>query len=715
MAATQHSSAMLALLDSADPTTTWLLAAACGLLLLLAVRRRTAPLKTVAEAELPELAFPMWVVPLRTMIELAKQHRKSGTLLPTHDELQEQGLLVRWQPGMNTMFLSHTWLGYEHPDPKGDKCRLLEALLEGILAGRTQVTGYWVASVVWSDWGISAKELTRKYSDGYVWMDYCSIPQRDRGDQGLAIDSVAGYVARAADFIVLSGAWKHEDGSVRDVRAWNERGWCRMEQFANAMSPVSKTVIVAESPTSVQSHGPWGVGFSNWMQSPVGEGTFTVESDKAKLGPSIRKLIEARKAQCDLDGDLGFYRFLCAATSKLLGGTDVDVKELPLDEWLAELRFSGPCDDEETTGLSPLRFAIIASRADLVAQLLERGANAECRTKQQPKGFGMKLFMKGTPLIVDCCMMGRNDPACLNLLLAHGANPRAIMANKPHGHALNAATFISNYHLFEPLLAADPTLWQVPHFNCFLPFEQALQSGTPECVRFVLDHYAEQLQGLPPGVPEFLDEDGHKGIGAAHTAEWMRRMGGVMLLWTAVNHRGDARVLKMVLDAGHDPNGDLSAKWTDPSKRRPPLKIWQGTCEILSDLSGVWWSCSGLTDKMGNWRCSPLHMSALTGNLGCVELLLAYGAKPESKMHSRGLTPLHLAAMGGHQGVVDALLKAAPPGVNLARIGDNKGYTPAYRAARRGHAEIAAQLETLEKEPPTPNARVLKRGSSYRI
>ena len=105
-------------------------------------------------------------------------------------------------------------------------------------------------------------------------------------------------------------------------------------------------------------------------------------------------------------------------------------------------------------------------------------------------------------------------------------------------------------------------------------------------------------------------------------------------------------------------------------------------------------------------------MSALTGNLGCVELLLAYGAKPESKMHSRGLTPLHLAAMGGHASVVDVLLRHAAAGVNLARIGDNKGHTPAYRAARRGHAEIAAQLKTLEK-PPTPNARVRKRGSSY--
>ena len=74
-----------------------------------------------------------------------------------------------------------------------------------------------------------------------------------------------------------------------------------------------------------------------------------------------------------------------APLQRSLGGTGVEMKELPLDEWLAELRFSGPCDDEETTGLSPLRFAIIASRADLVAQLLERGADAECRTKQQTK------------------------------------------------------------------------------------------------------------------------------------------------------------------------------------------------------------------------------------------------------------------------------------------------------------------------------------------
>ena len=43
------------------------------------------------------------------------------------------------------------------------------------------------------------------------------------------------------------------------------------------------------------------------------------------------------------------------------------------------------------------------------------------------------------------------------------------------------------------------------------------------------------------------------------------------------------------------------------------------------------------------------------------------------------------------------------------------GGWPDPAAADPRGAEIAAQLKTLEKEPPIPNARVLKRGSSYRI
>ena len=156
------SSVATAVLEQNAQILATLLTVSCGLLLLAVAKRRAAPHQPAAEAalEMPGLAFPMWVVPIRTMLELATS-ACSGSMLPTHDELQEQGLLVRWQPGMNTMFLSHTWLGYEHPDPKGVKCRLIVALLEGILAGRTKVTGYWVASVVWNERGVTANELTR--------------------------------------------------------------------------------------------------------------------------------------------------------------------------------------------------------------------------------------------------------------------------------------------------------------------------------------------------------------------------------------------------------------------------------------------------------------------------------------------------------------------------------------------------------------------------
>ena len=40
---------------------------------------------------------------------------------------------------------------------------------------------------------------------------------------------------------------------------------------------------------------------------------------------------------------------------------------------------------------------------------------------------------------------------------------------------------------------------------------QAIMVGKPECTRHILDHYADELKGLPPGVKGYLDMDGCKG------------------------------------------------------------------------------------------------------------------------------------------------------------------------------------------------------------
>ena len=136
------------------------------------------------------------------------------------------------------------------------------------------------------------------FSDGYIWMDYLSIPQLDQRSQGLAIQSITEYVSHSNLFIVLAGAWTHvDDGSIRDLQAWGERGWCRMENLANSLSPALKTFIVAQSPTNIYAYGPMGIVGRFWFWEVVGHGVFTVEADKAALGPAILALIETRKAK----------------------------------------------------------------------------------------------------------------------------------------------------------------------------------------------------------------------------------------------------------------------------------------------------------------------------------------------------------------------------------------------------------------------------------
>ena len=75
--------------------------------------------------------------------------------------------------------------------------------------------------------GHSGKHLQRGFSDGYVWMDWVSIPQCDHSLQTAAISCITQYVGMASAFVILAGFWKHvDDGTVRDVRAWKSRGWC---------------------------------------------------------------------------------------------------------------------------------------------------------------------------------------------------------------------------------------------------------------------------------------------------------------------------------------------------------------------------------------------------------------------------------------------------------------------------------------------------------
>ena len=240
---------------------------------------------------MPPAAYPMHVLPVARLLQLQR--------LPTHEEIKKE--LVEQRDGMCTVFVSQTWLTRGHPD-NGDnaKLTLLQSFLRDASAGKKGVRPSLLCEIFWGGKLKVPARALRKIE--YVWLDVFSIPQSDRERQGEAIASIPNYVERAAFFVCVAGAWRHESGALRDVRAWCARGWCRMELLCNLLSPEAKPLIVLQSPTDVRSHGPAGLFGRNWIISPVGRGEFTVEADRVALGPVIERLIDERTAAKRAEG-----------------------------------------------------------------------------------------------------------------------------------------------------------------------------------------------------------------------------------------------------------------------------------------------------------------------------------------------------------------------------------------------------------------------------
>jgi len=365
----------------------------------------------------------MFVLPIKTLLSPSFQ------MFRPHEELRDAGALVEWQQGMApVLFVSHTWLRYRHPDSEAlDKFKTLTSTLKRVVAGELAVKPGWLTELVFGkeakQFRCSALQLQRDLTDGYIFFDFMSIPQApEAGEaQQRAIASLVSFVSDSRYFFVLAGGWTHEDGSQRDEMAWSNRGWCRMELTANVLSPSSKPMVVVRSPTNIEAFPPGGLFMREWLtHAIVGRGKFTVDDDRLKLAPHLQHLISARKAQALAEGDLEFFRLLHARTATLLDGTGIFPLEEPYTAWMATMRFESVNDGKKSkSGLTPLYFAVLAGRKDIVAALLERRADLHARCKiDVPK----LTVVKGMNILGAACNY-TDDAELVQMLIQRGADP----------------------------------------------------------------------------------------------------------------------------------------------------------------------------------------------------------------------------------------------------------------------------------------------------
>lgn len=169
-------------------------------------RKRLAVVESAVE-DIDRVRFPMCVMRLEDFEALGK--------LISHEDARSQALLnfldtpeALEEHQQHTAFVSHQWTGFSHPDHTG-------------VQYKSMVTA------------CSAIRDHLNHDLRWVWVDYFSIPQRNRDQQQVAIDTLAVYAAHSAVFLAAVPSCSHAELGARvDAGSYMGRAWCRLEQLA---------------------------------------------------------------------------------------------------------------------------------------------------------------------------------------------------------------------------------------------------------------------------------------------------------------------------------------------------------------------------------------------------------------------------------------------------------------------------------------------------
>ena len=252
---------------------------------------------------MPAATFPMYTVPGEVLLQM--------NAVRSHEELLEAGDLVKYEQGSGqAMFVSHEWLSSRHPDPKAEQLTILQQALRNIVSGASQVCVPVVTEILFG-------RLQRPCADSmkacnlYIWYDYFCCPQGASHSSSVnrqsAIDSIPAYVAQCYFFVILCPAFQHFDQDrTLSQSSWARRGWCRCERGARELAAREDGFIIVIESAMHQTL----VWLGNRMLEAPGEGDFTLEMDRRRVGRMMIRMIWAKLLYHLEQADFHNYRFL---------------------------------------------------------------------------------------------------------------------------------------------------------------------------------------------------------------------------------------------------------------------------------------------------------------------------------------------------------------------------------------------------------------------
>jgi len=399
--------------------------------------------------------------------------------MEVHQELKTRGFLTRWQDvpsDSEIIFVSHEWLSWAHPDPKGEQLRVLCRVLERLKKGKLDTEMDPIHTIIYKhkfttkgkDWKVMLKRT-------YLWVDWFSMPQpgaekedeigkeamaKLKAEGSRAIRSIPAYVERSDFIMILVPGCHHSDREVPTCyRTWRRRGWCLLELYAAAMARDS-----SNPPLLVRSER----GIPSWI-SPVeilklsiGLADFTccqrnhiitTETQKIMSGGSVKKiscdkpiagrileqLINAKihhmfNAEGDLVMARGYYIFKHWWMRGLKEKEQfaADKNKSAVEKFKKKLRWN---DDEEWFdhgGMGVFMYAVTSDEANVVRELLQEikqnfnGAEYTRRLESRIRDEGyVALGIPGGATTLMAAMMTAS-PEIVSMLLEYGTNVESV-------------------------------------------------------------------------------------------------------------------------------------------------------------------------------------------------------------------------------------------------------------------------------------------------
>jgi len=626
----------------------------------------------------------MYVLPLEELFKM--------TEVEPHESLLRQGILQVLHPAAKretVVFVSHQWLSFRHPDPNGDQLRVLQGAFRRLLEGHE-------VSSSWKDYIVTGSRQTmggwsERLKDAVVWFDYFSVPQSldvsTSADFLAAVASIPAYVEMTDYFFVLCPVCPHHDlDQMCTYYSWQERGWCRLEAFAQYLTSPDSPVIIIRSEDTLELQ----TQSDEMFRAPLlgrfsccamghkvrrADGTESeIGCDKERIAWSLSAIVEARAEAALERQDMFWHRWLQAIhpSITLVGWEskarqrsapaqdsegDEAAERLAVSEFLAVNNFQGPNDGQD--GWTPLRWAAIAGSAQVVKGLLRARADVESPTSAPLHRF---CHLKGTTVLGSA------------MTFCRGAEGRQVLDALVDAKA-DPMSCTSDFHvLHPPALAAyfgslDSLAWWLDRFPEW-------DVGQPEGA-FGHSLGALAMERCPPDalIARRLEERGLSFGAMSHL-----QVSNTML--TCVNGTHDSTdMLRFLRDGGHN----------QANCRRFP----QFPVKALTWAGHVAARCGSTDPLMLHLDlfdgATALHAAVEAGKFEQVQWLLANDADP-SIANAKGVTPLQLAEKTHQRAIAAVLADAAREGLGSAsappsgaRLASSSAAGRAPPAAVAGH------------------------------